>query len=71
MTLEPGANEIEVFARTSDGLEKLQTVKVTMREGAEDPPVPAGWHNGEDSFGFVAGELIVRKDNPISGCNWL
>jgi hypothetical protein len=40
VALEPGKNEIEVFARTSDGLEKVQTVKVTMREGAEDPPMP-------------------------------
>ena len=39
--------------------------------GAGDPPVPAGWHNGEGSFGFAAGELIARKNNPISGGNSL
>ncbi len=40
VALMPGQNEIEVHARTTDGLEKTRKLKITMREGSETPPVP-------------------------------
>ena len=38
--LEAGANEVEVRARTSDGLEEKRKIAITMSADAEDPPIP-------------------------------
>jgi len=54
VALEPGGNQIEVRARTSDGLEETRKLKITLREGAEDPPVPTA--------------LVVARNRLLEDC---
>lgn len=54
VTMKPGKNQIEVRARTSDGLERAVKLNVTMREDAQDPNVPTA--------------LVVARNRLLEDC---
>jgi len=54
LRMEPGTNEIDVRARSSDGLEHSTSVSVTMATGAPELPVPK--------------ELVVARNRLLEDC---
>ncbi len=52
--MEPGENELEIRATSSDGREEVRSVNLTMADGAPDLPVPP--------------ELVVARNRLLEDC---